>query len=172
MVEHGILVDVSHMSDASLRDTFALLDELDPGGRVPVLATHVACRLRRLDYNLRNETIETVAARGGVVGLLACTHFVRDGFRKPRSFADSADLLCRHVDRIVERTGSFDHVAIGSDLDGYIKPALPRVQHLGHMSALQAAFVERYGEENAGKLSSGNVLRVLGAAWRQPLSPA
>ena len=57
------------------------------------------------------------------------------------------DDLCRHIDRICELTGGFDNVAIGSDLDGYIKPALPGLEHMGQMARLQEALVDRYGED-------------------------
>jgi microsomal dipeptidase-like Zn-dependent dipeptidase len=35
MVRERVIVDLSHMSARALDETFALLDELDPGGRVP-----------------------------------------------------------------------------------------------------------------------------------------
>jgi membrane dipeptidase len=168
MIEHGILVDISHMSEAATADTLALLDEHDPARRVPVLATHVACRFGNLQYNLGNETIARVKERNGVLGLIVCRHFIADGLRKPRRFQESVELICKHIDRIRDHTGSFDHVAIGSDLDGYIKPALTGIEHLGRMSELQAALVARYGESAARKICSENALRVLRAAWQQP----
>ena len=170
MIEHGILIDISHMSDAATDDTFAVLDELDPQRRVPVLATHVACRFGKLDYNLSDDTIRRIAGRGGLLGLLVCQHFVSDGFEQPESVDGSVELLCKHIDRIRRLTGSFEHVAIGSDLDGYIKPALPGIQHLGRMRHLQTALATRYGESDAAKVSSENALRVLRTAWRRPLT--
>jgi membrane dipeptidase len=50
-------------------------------------------------------------------------------------FEDSVEVLCRHIKKICDITGSLDHVAIGSDLDGYIKPALPGLEHMGRMAA-------------------------------------
>jgi microsomal dipeptidase-like Zn-dependent dipeptidase len=170
MIEHGILIDISHMSEAATHDTLALLEELDPQKRVPVLATHVACRFGKLEYNLTSETIRRIADRGGLLGLLVCRHFVSDGFKHPRSVDGSVELLCKHIDRIRSLTGSFDHVAIGSDLDGYIKPALPGIEHLGRMRHLQNVLAARYGESDAAKVSSENALRVLRRAWRHPLA--
>jgi microsomal dipeptidase-like Zn-dependent dipeptidase len=170
MIEHGILIDISHMSKAATHDTFAVLDELDPARRVPVLATHVACRFGKLDYNLSDDAIRRVAERGGLLGLLVCRHFVSDGFERPESVDASVDVLCEHIDRIRNITGSFEHVAIGSDLDGYIKPALPGIEHLGRMRRLQTALAARYGESDAAKVSSENALRVLRTAWRRPLA--
>jgi microsomal dipeptidase-like Zn-dependent dipeptidase len=167
MIEHGILVDISHMSEAATADTLALLDEHDPARRVPVLATHAAYRFGNLQYNLREETVRRVIERKGVLGLIVCRHFIADGLRKPSGFPESVELICKHIDRIRDHTGSFDHVAIGSDLDGYIKPALNGIEHLGRMRALQAALAARYGESAAHKVCSENALRVLRAGWRQ-----
>ena len=169
MIEHGILVDISHMSEAATADTLALLDEHDPARRVPVLATHVAYRFGKLQYNLGSETVRRVIERKGVLGLIVCRHFIADGLPKPDSFKQSVELICKHIDRIRDHSParSFDHVAIGSDLDGYIKPALNGIEHLGRMRALQAALAERYGESAAHKVCSENALRVLRAGWRQ-----
>jgi microsomal dipeptidase-like Zn-dependent dipeptidase len=173
MVEEGILVDITHMSARSIEDTFELLDRRDPGRKTPVIATHMASRLGKLEYCLPGETIKRVAERGGVMGLILCRHYISDGLRRaPSTFEESFDALARHIDRIRELTGSFDHIAIGSDLDGYIKPALPGLEHMGRMRALQRALERRYGAPAAEQISSGNALQVLRSAWRRRLLPA
>ena len=107
-----------------------------------------------------------------MLGCILCQHYITNGLRgRVRSFEDSVAALCRHIDRIREVTGSFENVAIGSDLDGYIKPALPGLEHMGRMRALQESLRERYGPENAEKISSGNALRVLRSAWRAASPP-
>jgi microsomal dipeptidase-like Zn-dependent dipeptidase len=168
MVEHGVLVDVTHMSAASLTDTFELLEARDPERRRSVIASHMACRCGRLAYNLDDETIAKIAERDGVMGVIDCQHYVADGLRRGRrsaSFEDSVELICTHIDRIERVTGSFDHAALGSDLDGYIKPALTGIGHMGRMRDLQAALTSRYGEERARKVCSENALRVLRGRW-------
>jgi microsomal dipeptidase-like Zn-dependent dipeptidase len=167
MAEHGVLIDITHMSERSLADTFALLDRLDGERRVPVIATHMACRRGKLAYNLDDETIARVAERGGVLGVIDCRHYISDGLpgRGNPSFEDSLERICAHVDHIAQVTGSFAHAAIGSDLDGYIKPALTGLEHHGRMRDLQAALARRYGSERAALVCSGNALRVLRAGW-------
>ena len=170
MVEHGILVDITHMSARSAQDTFALLDDLDPGHRVPVLATHMACRLGKLEYCLADETIRQVAERGGVLGCILCEHYISSGRPAPvRTYEDSVAALCAHIDRVREVTGSDDHIAIGSDLDGYIKPALPGLEHHGRMRALQESLSARYGprerrEDLQRQRAAGAASRLAGGA--------
>jgi microsomal dipeptidase-like Zn-dependent dipeptidase len=168
MVDHGILVDISHMSSRSIDDTFALLDERDPGKTVPVIATHMACRFGGLEYCFDDDTIRRVTERGGVLGCILCEHYISSGLkRRVRSYDDSLAVLFKHVDRIHDVTGSYDHVAIGSDLDGYIKPALPGLEHMGHMRRFQQSLRDRYGPAAAEQICNGNALRVLRGAWRR-----
>jgi microsomal dipeptidase-like Zn-dependent dipeptidase len=167
MVKHGILVDITHMSARSIDDTFAFLDRHDPDKGVCVIATHMACQFGGLEYSFPDQTLRRVAERGGVLGCIMCQHFMTSGVRRQvKSYDDSFEVLCRHIDRLRDVTGSFDHVAIGTDLDGYIKPALPGLEHLGHMSRLQQSLRDRYGTADAEKICSGNALRVLRSAWR------
>jgi microsomal dipeptidase-like Zn-dependent dipeptidase len=164
LARERVLVDITHMSERAIADTFSAL-----GPDVPVIASHMACRFRKLSYNLTDDVIREVGRRGGVMGVIACTHYTHDGLRpasKVKTFADSMELVYAHVDRIRQVTGSDDHAAIGSDLDGWIKPALPGLEHLGRMRHVQDALATKYGPEVADKISSGNVLALLRRAWR------
>jgi microsomal dipeptidase-like Zn-dependent dipeptidase len=166
MVREGVLVDITHMSERAIDDTFSLIDQLDPGATVPVIGSHIACRLGKLEYCLTDATIKRIADRGGVLGCILCEHYISDGLAdEPKSFDDSFAALARHIDHIRDVTGSHEHVAIGSDLDGYIKPALPGLEHMGRMSALQDALVARYGAVDAERISNGNAQRTLRAGW-------
>jgi membrane dipeptidase len=165
MVDEGILVDVTHMRAQSIRDVFALLDARDPENEIPVIATHMAYRFGGLEYSFDDDTVTRVAARGGLLGLILCTHYITSGLDVPETFEGSVEALCRHIDKIHELTGSYDHIAIGSDLDGYIKPALTGLEHDGRMADLQQALRARYGDDVAEQISSGNALRVLRGQW-------
>jgi microsomal dipeptidase-like Zn-dependent dipeptidase len=167
MVQTGILVDVTHMSARSFDDALELLDELDPDRRVPVVASHMACRFGDLEYNLTDAQIARIGERDGAMGVILCDHFVKEGLRhrRTRTFDESLEVVSRHVDRIREVTGSHRHAAIGSDLDGYIKPALAGMDDMSAMSPLAAALAERYGPD-AEAIRRGNALRVLRKGWR------
>jgi membrane dipeptidase len=165
MVDEGILIDITHMRSQSIRDVFAQLDARDPEKQIPVIATHMAYRFGGLEYSFDDETIKAVAARGGVLGCILCEHYMTSGLSVAKSLEGSLEAVCRHIDKIHELTGSYDHIGIGSDLDGYIKPALPGLGDMGRMTSLQEHLRTRYGAENAEKISSGNALRVLRAEW-------
>jgi membrane dipeptidase len=57
----GMIVDVSHVSDATIRDVLET-------SRAPVMASHSSCRaLSNMPRNLTDDQIKQIAARGGVV---------------------------------------------------------------------------------------------------------
>jgi membrane dipeptidase len=164
MAREGVLVDITHMSDRAVDDTFATL-----APDVPVIASHIGCRFDgAAEYNMRDETIREIARRRGVMGVIVCEHWASAGppKRKLGGFDDSFALVCEHIDRIHQVTGSHDFTAIGSDLDGWIKPALPELEHLGRMRRFQEALAGRYGSEVSAKIAGGNALELLRRAWR------
>ena len=57
----GMIVDISHVSDATIRDVLAV-------ARAPVMASHSSCRaLSNMPRNLTDDQIKQIAAKGGVV---------------------------------------------------------------------------------------------------------
>jgi microsomal dipeptidase-like Zn-dependent dipeptidase len=168
MFRRRVLIDVSHMSERSLDDAFTLLDELDPDRAVPVVASHAAYRFGRQEYNLSERTVERIAERDGVIGLILAEYQAADGLRDRRTttLGQSLEVLFRHVDRIREITGSHRHAAIGSDHDGFIKPTLAGLENAQQLGSVETALVHQYGEPAAELIASGNVLRVLRNYWR------
>jgi membrane dipeptidase len=178
MVEERVLIDISHMSDKATAETFDLLDELDPGKRVPVLSTHAGWRFGSQEYMHGPETLARLKERDGVVGLIFASHQLADGepcgkgrgfklpARKGTRFARSFEIIRCHIDRIHDATGSYRHVAIGSDLDGFIKPTLPGLEDMRDMGPLESALREHYGDADAQAICSENALRLLRSYWR------
>ena len=171
MYEQRMLIDLSHMSGQALEDTFALLDQLDresgsdPGDH-PVIATHGGFRFGTQEYMLAPETIRRIAARDGVIGLIMAQHQLFDGVevRDEKSPAETHRVLAKHIDAIRdcldESTNA--HVAIGSDLDGFIKPTVAGIETAGDLATLVEPLREAYGDD-AEAILSGNALRV--ARW-------
>jgi len=171
MFRNGVLIDVTHMSQVAIDETFALLRCLEGKGEpVPVIATHMACRFGKHEYNLRDDTITEIGRRKGVMGVIFCEHWMRDGpwADDPRSEERTFEIICKHIDRIFRLTdGSHEFAAIGSDLDGFIKPMLRGLENMGRMRHLETRLNQTY-REDARLILCDNALRVLRSAWRAP----
>ena len=79
-----MLIDVSHMRGDALEETFELLDQLDRESGAapaehPVIASHSGYRFGKQKYNLDDDAVRRVAARGGVIGLILAQHQLNDG---------------------------------------------------------------------------------------------
>jgi microsomal dipeptidase-like Zn-dependent dipeptidase len=169
MVEHGVLLDISHMRQDALDETWALLDRLDPELRVPVLASHVGYRFADQEYMLDDATILQVKRRNGLIGLILAQHQLMDvpgeEHVRTQDFEDSKRVIFKHIDKIAEVTGGYDHVALGTDFDGFIKPTLTGLEGMGDLTALEQALDGRYREDSA-KIKSENALGLLRRAMR------
>lgn len=142
----GMLLDVSHMSEASFWDLLSV-------HRHPVIASHSniyeVCPHPR---NLRKEQVEAIFAGGGCIGLSFVGEFVS---KRPTA---SIDDLLRHVERCFE-WGGVEQTAFGSDFDGSDR-LLNDIEHAGHWHRLVEALLKNYKEEEVKGLLGENWLRL------------
>ncbi len=169
LVRNRILIDLSHMDPGGIAETLTLLDEVDPDGEVPIISTHAGYRFGKQQYMCDEETLLQIKRRGGVVGLIMAQHQLNDGVRKQETttLEESLEVICAHVDKIVEITGGYEQVALGTDFDGFIKPTMGGLETSADLKLLERALRERYGDEKADLMTSGNALRVLRTLWPQ-----
>jgi microsomal dipeptidase-like Zn-dependent dipeptidase len=166
MVANGVLVDISHMRPNAVTQTFELLDELDPRAEVPVISTHAGYRFGKQQYMHDEQTVSEIKRRGGVIGLIMAQHQLNDGIRtKPTtSLPESLEVIYKHIDRIASITKSHDHVALGTDFDGFIKPTMGGLESAADLASLERELTSKY-QDDAKAIASGNVLRVLRQVW-------
>ena len=183
----GMLVDVSHASDDTVRDAVKV-------SKAPVIASHSSvkaiCPSRR---NLIDELIKEIAGTGGIVminffplfilpggaeladGYVAQTLVLRGKNLSPEEFDAEMNAwrekqppmpvcyvghLVDHIDHIVKVAG-IDHVGLGSDYDGitYGPEQMPDVSGFPYVT--QALLNRGYSSDEIKKILGGNFLRVL-----------
>lgn len=147
MAAQGILVDVSHLSDAGFRDVADIV-------RGPFIASHsnareVFCHSR----NLTDAMIRQIAERGGVIGLNFFSQFL-DG-----SEHMTVEALLRHFEHIY-RKGGADVLALGSDFDGI--DCTLEIEGVQGLPRIEAALVKAgYSADVIEKALWRNALRVV-----------
>jgi membrane dipeptidase len=147
----GVAIDVSHASDRAVEDVLALARETSG----VVVATHSNARaLCDHPRNLRDAQLRGIAATGGVIGLNFHAPFVVRG--REATLTD----VVRQAKHLVKVAG-IDHVAIGADFEGGIRPA-KGLEDASHFPELAKA-LGRAGLDDAAlrRLFSENALRVL-----------
>ena len=184
----GIMVDISHVSDAAFYQTMEI-------SRAPVIASHSS--LRRFtpgfERNMSDDMIKKLAENGGVIMINFGSGFVspaarlwRDNMDKLRQALtetfgeDSAEVatfnedyktnnpypfanvetVLDHIDHVVKLVG-INHVGIGSDFDG-VGDSLP--EGLKDVSSfptlIKGLLVRNYSEQDIQKILNENLLRV------------
>lgn len=109
---HGALVDIAHASDAAVRDIATVAGTF----HAPLICSHAGMRaLKPIERNVSDEILKMIAASGGVVGV--DLHSGHIGSRA--GMQATLDDFIRHLEHAV-RIAGFEHVAIGSDLEGRI----------------------------------------------------
>jgi microsomal dipeptidase-like Zn-dependent dipeptidase len=162
-----ILIDLTHMDPPGIGETLALLDRLDPERQMPVVSTHAGYRFGSQDYMPDEEILLKIKERNGLVGLIMAQHQLNDGIRRrpTKTIEESLEVIFRHVDKIAEVTGSYEHIALGTDFDGFIKPTMGGLETAADLRLLERALHERYGASDAELMASGNSIRVLRTLW-------
>jgi microsomal dipeptidase-like Zn-dependent dipeptidase len=166
MVDNRILVDVSHMRPEAVSATLALLDKLDPSRQVPVISSHAGYRFGRQKYMHDTAQILRIKERDGVIGLIMAQHQLNDGvrLRNTKTLEQSMKVVDKHVAKIREVTGGYDHVALGTDFDGFIKPTMGGLETMTDLNRLEDHLTSTYGAD-ADRIASANALRVLRKVW-------
>lgn len=104
----GMLLDVSHLNDASFWDLLKAAEG-------PVIASHSNCRaLCNQKRNLMDDQLKELAKTGGVVGLNSFNEFVHEVESQ-----QTVENLVKHLDHMVELMG-IDHVGFGFDFAEFL----------------------------------------------------
>ena len=106
----GIIVDVSHLSDAGFYDVLKY-------SKKPFVASHSNARaVTNVVRNLTDDMIRKLADKGGVVGINFCSNFVMPTPHTDLTFTYIEDLV-KHIKHI-KNVGGIDVIALGTDFDG------------------------------------------------------
>lgn len=157
----GMWVDVSHLNDEGFWDVAAL-------AKGPLIASHSNCRalVPGMMRNLTDEQVKAIAKTDGVIGMNACSAFVKPDHGKRRLGPED---LADHVDHISRLVGS-RHVCLGFDFcDGFRDfltmgssvPTYDVMEGHGAVPSFAATLLERgYAEEEVKNILGGNAMRV------------
>lgn len=163
MARLGILLDLTHFSDAAFWQAVRLYD-----GRV--LASHSNCRaLVPHQRQFSDQQLRLIIERGGVIGAAFDVWMLQPGYVRGQSNqAVFIDTVLDHIDHICQLAGSSRHAAIGTDLDGgFGREQSPcDLDTIADLQQLPAKLAARgYEQSDIENIMHGNWLRLLQQAW-------
>lgn len=149
----GILIDLSHASDATFWDVMNLSE-------VPVFASHSSSRaIYNCDRNLSDEQLRAIAETGGIAQACLVDEFLTSN-PKSSNIEDFMNHLCHMIE-----VAGIDHVGIGSDFDG--GAGVKGCNGDNDLIQITMRLIERgFSDEDIAKIWGGNFLRVLSNAQK------
>jgi len=146
----GIIIDVSHLSDAGFYDVLKYTKK-------PFVASHSNVRsLCPHARNLSDDMIKQLASRGGVMGINFAADFLRET-HADHAISRISDMV-EHILYIRDLVG-IDHVGLGSDFDGI--PQNLELKDASYLPLLENALMNAgLSQEEIEKIFYKNVLRV------------
>lgn len=155
MIEVGMILDIVHCTPPARRRIYDIV-----GDRLPIIASHVgAYEVNPSPYNLKDWEIKKIASTGGVVGVIFMNYWLM-----PHETKRGLNYIARTLNHFVNVAG-IDHVAIGSDFDGFTDPPddLSDASKLPNLT--QRLIAEGYDTEDMVKIWGQNTLRVIRQGW-------
>jgi membrane dipeptidase len=177
----GMIVDLAHLSPTALHEAVDL-------AKAPFIVSHTGARgsCQPPCYpprTLSDSDIQAVAGKGGIIGVGYWPAAVGEGLDSTvRTMAYIASVLSRR-DFVEERRrrdpgyDPFDHIALGSDFDGFVTTSIDTSQLAlltGALRRYSGADGIHFTDERIGKIAGGNVCRVFATRLPggSPLAPA
>ncbi len=162
----GIILDVTHLCDESLRDA---LDHF----RGPLWASHSNSRsLVPHNRQFSDDQIRELIDRGAVIGAVMDAWMLVPGWVRGQTTPQSAnvtlDTVVNHIDRVCQIAGNSQHSMIGSDLDGaFGREQCPSdVDTIADLKNLEDVLSARgYSPQDVENVFSENFLRFLRSKW-------
>jgi membrane dipeptidase len=151
--EQRVFVDLAHIGEDAFWQAFEIADHGQP-----ILATHTGVDGPRRHWrNLSDAQIEAIASTGGTVGIIFSEPFLK----RPGGPSDGRMVL-EHMAHVVAVAGE-DHVSVGSDFDGMIRPPWDLKSGERYPVLVQHMLDAGWGEERIRKALGGNFLRAFEA---------
>lgn len=146
MNDLGMIVDVSHASDSTIRDVLAY-------SGFPVVATHTSCRaLCSHVRNMPDDLLKALADKGGVMQICLYNWFLADDGNA------SLDTIINHICHVVDVAG-VNAVGIGSDFDG--GGGVPGCNHSGQLINITIELLRKgFSADDVAGIMGTNFLNV------------
>lgn len=168
VLNNGFLIDLVHSTKATRQTVYNLNKQ---NKNCPLAFTHTGllelykggkdARPDSFDYLASNDDIDAIAACKGILGIILMRNWLC-GIDDDKPCDDD---IINSIGYIIDRTGCDDYVGIGTDLDGFthVPDNLSRSAKLSHLGDI---ITGAFGAASAGKILSGNALRVLKSVWK------
>jgi len=165
MLELGIIVDLTHVTEKGRSDVYAINDNRGSGKR-PLTFTHTGIRPNCPKEVLTptQEEIKKIQDCNGVIGVIFMNYWLIGDESGPDIGIDNIVKTVKDIAVICG--GSYDHVAIGTDMDGFTQPVDDLFSSSQMQKLTQAMLDSGINPDDIKKVLGLNAMRVLKEGWK------
>jgi len=176
MFNAGMIVDLNHVSPPGRKDVYELNEARGNGNLRPIVFSHNGIRrLCRDELKTPDDwEIRKVRDSNGVIGIIFMNYWLRGYEGVPDLGLDNIVKTVVEIAKICSETEdesdlnalNYDHISIGSDMDGFTQP-IDDLYNSSQMVRLTQALLSRgLSHDNIKKVLGENALRVLRLGWK------
>ena len=160
MSDLDMIVDVTHCNEAARAAVYAEVDSARP-----IVASHIGVKRYRHDpYNLHDDEIREIQRRNGGIGIIFMPYWLSSDEKEHH---EGLPMIRKTMEHIHGVTGSWDHVMLGTDFDGFTDPP-DDVQDASRLGEVTRMLLDdmQLAESDVKRILGGNAMRVLRAGWQ------
>jgi len=175
MLDIGMIVDLNHVSPPGRKDVYEINEARGNGKLRPLVFSHIG--IRRFCKNEiktpEDWEIRKIRDSNGVIGIIFMNYWLRGFEGEPDYGLDNIVKTVVEIAKICSETESesylnnlnFDHISIGSDMDGFTQPIDDLYNSSQMVRLTQALLNKGISQDNIKKILGGNAMRVLRLGW-------
>ncbi|RPI19267.1 MAG: hypothetical protein EHM58_02090 [Ignavibacteriae bacterium] len=174
MLDLGMIVDLNHVSPAGRTDVYSLNEARGSGNMRPLVFSHIGIREYIPNELSAPDEREILKIRdcNGVIGVIFMNYWLKGTESGQDEGIDNIIQTIQRIAQICAETSStyeddlnYNHIAIGSDMDGFTQP-VDDLYKASQMQRLTQRMLDKgIKEENIKKVLGGNAMRVLELGW-------
>jgi membrane dipeptidase len=155
MIDLGMIIDITHCTPIIRKQIYEIVDR-----RAPIIASHIGVYdINPNPYNLQDWEIKEIADSGGIIGVIFMNYWLAPYERKR-----GIDFIIATLRHLIQVAGD-DHIALGSDFDGFTDPPDDLMDASQFPYLTQRLVAEGFSKDLIFKILGENALRLIREGW-------
>ena len=165
MLDLGMIVDMNHVTPNGRKDIFEINNSRGSNKR-PLVFSHNGLRRNCINEPLcvSDEEVLEIQKCNGVIGVIFMNYWLTGKEKMPDDGIENIIKTIKDIAKICG--GSYDNIAIGTDMDGFTQPVDDLYIPSQMIRLTQAMLDEKISSDDIKKVLGGNAMRVLKEGWK------
>ena len=164
MLDLGMIVDMNHVTLNGRKDVIKINNSRGSNKRPLIFSHNGLNRNVTIEpLTVTDDEVKEIQKCNGVIGIIFMNYWLTGKEKMPDDGIENIIKTIKDIAKICK--GSYDNIAIGTDMDGFTQPVDDLYIPTQMIRLTQAMIDEGISEINIKKILGGNALRVMKDGW-------